>query len=399
MRLEHAMHADAAEPRGTIVPTLRYRDVPAAIDWLCKAFGLELQLTVDGEDGAVSYAELTFGSGMVMLGPVEGAPGGAMTQPDAGAAETQICYLFVPDVHAHYARAKAAGAEIILDVDDEASGGRGYSCRDPEGHVWSFGTYDPEKRSAPRGEWRRSGDRRRSVPRRLAFAASLMAAMVGSGVLAGWALGIGEPLFHLEDIAAWTPPQTESGRLERNIREARESLARERSARELAERAAQETKAQLAQERGAREQAERVAREQVAYADRGRALDEAREQLAREKSALEAVRRAADEARERLALAERSAEAVREQLAAERSARKAAEHASLEIKDRLEQERRAREVEEREVKEAEDRAAKEERARQARMAAARRPQQRYRVVPAWSYSSRPPFVNWDVGAR
>ena len=142
------MHADVEEPGRTIVPTLRYRDVAAAIEWLCGAFGFERHLVVPGEDGAVRYAELTFGDGMIMLGPVEdSAFGGLMTQPaDAGGAETQICYLFVADAAAHCARAKAAGAEIVLDIEEEDGGARGYSCRDPEGHIWNFGTYDPWKR-------------------------------------------------------------------------------------------------------------------------------------------------------------------------------------------------------------------------------------------------------------
>ena len=139
------MHADVTEPATTVVPTLRYRDVAAAIDWLCKAFGFHRHLVIDGEDGAVRYAELTNGFGMVMLAPVEdSAFDKLMTQPgDIGGAETQICYLFVEDVSTHCARAKAAGAEIVLDIEDELSSGRGYSCRDLEGHIWYFGTYDP----------------------------------------------------------------------------------------------------------------------------------------------------------------------------------------------------------------------------------------------------------------
>jgi uncharacterized glyoxalase superfamily protein PhnB len=51
--------------------------------------------------------------------------------------------VIVPDADAHYERAKAAGAAIVYDIRDEDYGGRGYSCRDPEGHLWNFGTYDP----------------------------------------------------------------------------------------------------------------------------------------------------------------------------------------------------------------------------------------------------------------
>src|SRR4249920_3886531 len=130
------MHSDVKEPARTVVPTLRYRDLSAAIEWLCTAFGFTRHLVVPGEDGAVRYAELTFGDGMIMLGPVQdSAFDKLMTQPeDAGGAETQICYLFVDDAGAHCARAKAAGAEIVLDIEEADSNGRGYSCRDLEGH-------------------------------------------------------------------------------------------------------------------------------------------------------------------------------------------------------------------------------------------------------------------------
>ena len=70
--------------------------------------------------------------------------GQLMKQPDEiGGAETQSAYVIVTDADALYARAKATGARIVLDIKDEDYGGRGFACRDLEGHVWSFGTYDP----------------------------------------------------------------------------------------------------------------------------------------------------------------------------------------------------------------------------------------------------------------
>src|SRR5215471_5791342 len=125
---------------GTIVPTLRYRDVAAAIDWLCTAFGFEPHMVLRAADGSVPYAELVFGDSMIMLGPVEGPSlDDLMSQPEqAGGSETQICYLFVADAAAHCTRAKAAGAKIVLELEDDASRGRGYSCHDPEGHIWNF---------------------------------------------------------------------------------------------------------------------------------------------------------------------------------------------------------------------------------------------------------------------
>jgi uncharacterized glyoxalase superfamily protein PhnB len=70
--------------------------------------------------------------------------GQLMKQPDEiGGAETQSAYIVVSDADALYKRAKAAGAKIVMDIKDEDYGGRGFSCRDLEGHLWNFGTYDP----------------------------------------------------------------------------------------------------------------------------------------------------------------------------------------------------------------------------------------------------------------
>ena len=67
-----------------------------------------------------------------------------MRQPDeTEGRETQCAYVIVADCDAHYARAKKAGAAIVRDIQDEDYGGRGYTCRDPEGHIWNFGSYDP----------------------------------------------------------------------------------------------------------------------------------------------------------------------------------------------------------------------------------------------------------------
>lgn len=129
----------------TIVPAMRYRDASAAVEWLCRAFGFEKHLVVPGPDGTIAHAQLTYGNGMIMLASAGNGEFDRLTRmPDEiGGAETQSAYVIVPDADAHYARAKAAGAEILLDIKDEDYGGRGYTCRDPQGHIWSFGTYDP----------------------------------------------------------------------------------------------------------------------------------------------------------------------------------------------------------------------------------------------------------------
>lgn len=133
----------------TVVPCLRYRDAEAAIDWLCKVFGFERHLVVPGDrPGIVAHAQLVLGGGMIMLGSDSNASeyGKLLVHPgDIGGKQTQTAYLVVDDADAVYRRAIDAGAKIELELVDEDYGGRGFTCRDPEGHVWSIGTYDPWK--------------------------------------------------------------------------------------------------------------------------------------------------------------------------------------------------------------------------------------------------------------
>jgi uncharacterized glyoxalase superfamily protein PhnB len=129
----------------SIIPCLRYRNAPEAIEWLCSAFGFEKNAVYPGENGTIAHAQLTFANGMIMLGSVtDNEFGRLIKQPDEiGRCSTETSYVIVQEVDAHYARAKAAGAEILIDIKDEDYGGRGYTCRDLEGHMWSFGSYDP----------------------------------------------------------------------------------------------------------------------------------------------------------------------------------------------------------------------------------------------------------------
>ena len=145
------MSHDAMNTTSTVIPTLRYDDAPAAIDWLCRAFGFERHLVVPGEGGTVAHAQLVFGNGMIMLGSAgEGHFDAYQRTPGAvGGVGTQSPYILVQDADKHCARAVEAGAEILMEIQDQDYGGRGYTCRDPEGHVWSFGTYDPWNGDGP----------------------------------------------------------------------------------------------------------------------------------------------------------------------------------------------------------------------------------------------------------
>jgi uncharacterized glyoxalase superfamily protein PhnB len=121
---------------------LRYDDAPAAIEWLERAFGLRPGLVVTGEDGRIAHAEMSLGTGGIMLGSTKDDDLG-MAAPRSLGGGTQSIYAIVEDPDAHYARARAAGAEIVRELADEDYGSRGYTARDPEGHVWTFGTYRP----------------------------------------------------------------------------------------------------------------------------------------------------------------------------------------------------------------------------------------------------------------
>jgi uncharacterized glyoxalase superfamily protein PhnB len=139
------MTENARNTVSTVIPGMKYNDAPAAIEWLCQAFGFEKQVVVPGPNGTIAHAQLVFGNGMIMCGSGTDTEFGRLirTPRDLGGFGTMSAYVIVEDCDAHYARAVAAGAEIVIDIKDEDYGGRGYTCRDPEGHMWSFGTYDP----------------------------------------------------------------------------------------------------------------------------------------------------------------------------------------------------------------------------------------------------------------
>jgi uncharacterized glyoxalase superfamily protein PhnB len=125
----------------TMYPALRYRDAAAAVDWLVRAFGLRRHQVHPGPNGTIVHAELAYGGSMIMLGSAR------VDQPAAPPRDMQSMmhsiYMYVPDPDAHYAQAKAAGADILYEPRDTEYGSREYGARDLEGNIWSFGTYRP----------------------------------------------------------------------------------------------------------------------------------------------------------------------------------------------------------------------------------------------------------------
>jgi uncharacterized glyoxalase superfamily protein PhnB len=121
-----------------------YDDPASAIDWLCRAFGFELQLKVEGEGGRIEHSELVYGGGLIMVGGEKPDKFPHAKPPSkAGGLNTQNMMVFVDDVDAHCARARAAGAVITTepstsDYGDDYWVDRTYECRDIGGHHWWF---------------------------------------------------------------------------------------------------------------------------------------------------------------------------------------------------------------------------------------------------------------------
>lgn len=126
------------KPLGDVFPAFKYRDAPSALAWLEGAFGLKPGLVVPGPDNTIAHAELSIGTGGVMLGSTR-----EPSDADPWAAVPMGVYVVVDDIEAHYETAKAAGARIVDDIHGTDYGSREYSALDPEGNVWCFGTYRP----------------------------------------------------------------------------------------------------------------------------------------------------------------------------------------------------------------------------------------------------------------
>ncbi|MDQ8698063.1 VOC family protein [Hyphomicrobium sp. LHD-15] len=139
------MTASSHLPAPNLMPLMRYRELAEAMSWLEQAFGFEKQIAVSDNDGEVIYGQMTYRGSLIMMGAVRDTDlDKLMRQPDeVGGVETQSCYIVVDDADAHYVRSLDAGADIVLDIKSDGLGRRGYSCRDPQGHIWNFGTYNP----------------------------------------------------------------------------------------------------------------------------------------------------------------------------------------------------------------------------------------------------------------
>ena len=300
----------------TITPVLRYRDVGVASRWLCEAFGFEEHNRAQELGGHVRYVSLRLGDSFVLVRPIANSVfDNLMVQPEAvGGASTQTCYLTIADATDHCARAEAAGATIELKPQDDGLGGGFYTCRDPEGHLWSFGTqtygvaqgatsaFEPTELSPslpgagiapPPGHKVRERAKRSQLLREVGIAAATAVLVAG-----GWLY------FDTYTDSASRNVETTSVATAARLKEAAEQLAHERSRRLVAEDASQKAETRLAEERTvAAEFRQGMQRAEAGLADISQEKDQAVRALKSSHELLEEHRLARDRAEAEVAVA------------------------------------------------------------------------------------------------
>ena len=133
-------------PGSTLIPSLRYRDANAAISFLERAFGFVRHAVYPGQNNNVDHAELRHGSGMIMIGSSTNPSPNArwyITPAETDGRVTSPLYLIVPDCNPVWDSARAAGAEVVAELQTMSYGGQSFTVRDPEGYLWSVGEYSP----------------------------------------------------------------------------------------------------------------------------------------------------------------------------------------------------------------------------------------------------------------
>ncbi len=133
------MAQNPPEGNQRIIPYILYADAAAALEFLDKAFGFVERFRLPMPDGAIGHAEVGYEGNVVMLATAMEANGHASPRDLPATHGLIVCY--VDDVDAHCARARAAGAKILAEPEDQFYGDRVYRVEDPEGHQWSFHTH------------------------------------------------------------------------------------------------------------------------------------------------------------------------------------------------------------------------------------------------------------------
>lgn len=305
------MTASSNLPAPNLMPLMRYRDLAEAMSWLEQAFEFEKQVAVSDSDGSLIYGQMTYRGSLMMMGAVrETDLDKLMRQPDeVGNVETQSCYIVVEDADTHFARAQDAGAEIVLELKSDGLGRRGYSCRDPQGHIWNFGTYNPAQGmvspAAVTPSIVEEAPLRRVKPRMLMGIAALLLAL-GS---AGW--------WYSGDIANRVAIALDH-KLSAETERAYMELAKVRAEKRTLERASQDVKSaldaerqrRLALETGTGAKSDKLAHEESARRAAEAAVASLRDELKRKQDALDDAIEAKRISEEKLAVMSAAAAAA-----------------------------------------------------------------------------------------
>lgn len=122
--------------RAPLMSAVCYRDPKAALTFLEAAFGFELAMLIEDDQGALVHSEMRFGNAAIMIGHEWSED--HKSPSSLGGKNTQTVHIQIDsDVDAHCARARAAGFEILMEPSTQFYGDRTYRARDPEGHIWT----------------------------------------------------------------------------------------------------------------------------------------------------------------------------------------------------------------------------------------------------------------------
>ena len=128
-----------------LIPATRYKDPDAAFEFLRDVLGLEEHAVYRSDDGKIVHAEMKIGTGVMMFGPPNDGPFEKhMADPqDLDGRETTTIYAVIDDVAARFAKVQAGGAKVLMPLEEQFYGGSSFTVADPEGHIWTFGDFDP----------------------------------------------------------------------------------------------------------------------------------------------------------------------------------------------------------------------------------------------------------------
>jgi uncharacterized glyoxalase superfamily protein PhnB len=127
--------------KAKLFPTLRYQDTEQAVRWLCDTFGFQCHFIAE-DGGIVVHAQLRVGDDLIFIGPDRVDDPYGLHSPKALNGTNQcVCVAISEDIDRHCAQTRQMGGQIVAEPHDTPYGAREYSCRDPEGHIWCFGSY------------------------------------------------------------------------------------------------------------------------------------------------------------------------------------------------------------------------------------------------------------------